>query len=92
MEEATIVTLIGSALWQVIVIAAPPLIVSVVVGLIISILQAATSIQEQTLTFVPKLFAVFFTFIIIANWVIEGFTTFTYELFDMMWRIGRGGI
>ena len=61
IEEVTAVS--SEALYLVIKVAAPVLLVSLVVGLIISIFQTVTSIQEQTLTFVPKIIAVFFTLI-----------------------------
>jgi len=90
MSEALIIKLVSDALMQVIYISAPPLGISVVVGLIISILQAATSIQEQTLTFVPKLLAVFVVLIVFSSWIINGFVTYTQELFNLMSKIPYG--
>ena len=57
MSDISIIVLVQETLWIFAVLSAPILIVSIVVGLIISILQATTSIQEQTLTFVPKMIA-----------------------------------
>ena len=65
IEEVTAVS--SEALYLVIKVAAPILLVSLVVGLIISIFQTVTSIQEQTLTFVPKIIAVFFTLIVLVT-------------------------
>ena len=59
MDEAVLIDLLVSAFVTIIKASAPLLLVSLVVGLVISILQTVTSIQEQTLTFVPKLLAVF---------------------------------
>lgn len=69
MDEAILIDLLVSAVVTVIKAAAPLLLVSLVVGLVISILQTVTSIQEQTLTFVPKLLAVFLVLIIAGNWI-----------------------
>ena len=69
MDEAVLIDLLVSAIVTVIKAAAPLLLVSLVVGLVISILQTVTSIQEQTLTFVPKLLAVFLVLIIAGNWI-----------------------
>ena len=74
------VTAIASdALFLVIKVSAPILLVSLIVGLIISIFQTVTSIQEQTLTFVPKLLAIFITLLLTGNWImqscVEFFTT-----------------
>ncbi|MBQ8798218.1 MAG: flagellar biosynthesis protein FliQ [Lachnospiraceae bacterium] len=69
MDEAVLIDLLVSAVVTVIKAAAPLLIVSLVVGLVISILQTVTSIQEQTLTFVPKLLAVFLVLILAGNWI-----------------------
>ena len=69
MDEANLIQLLIMALVTVIKASAPMLLVSLVVGLVISILQTVTSIQEQTLTFVPKLLAVFLVLIIAGNWI-----------------------
>ena len=64
--------------------ASPMLIVALVVGLLISIFQAATQINEQTMTFVPKIVAVFIALLIFGSWVINTLTIFTVGLFDLM--------
>ena len=74
IEEVTAVS--SEALYLVIKVAAPILLVSLVVGLIISIFQTVTSIQEQTLTFVPKIIAVFFTLIVLGHWILNEMTQF----------------
>ena len=58
------------------------LLVSLVVGLIVSILQTVTSIQEQTLTFVPKLLAIFLTLMLAGNWILTTLKEFIIELFQ----------
>lgn len=62
-------------------IAAPMLVVALAVGLAVSIIQAVTQIQEQTLSFVPKLVAVGATFIIALPWIIQIMVKYTTELF-----------
>ena len=68
------------ALFLVIECSAPLLLVSLIVGLIISIFQTITSIQEQTLTFVPKVIAVFFTLMLVAGWIGTKLTDFIGNL------------
>lgn len=80
IEEVTAVS--NEALYLVIKVAAPVLLVSLVVGLIISIFQTVTSIQEQTLTFVPKIIAVFFTLIVLGHWILNEMTQFMIRLWS----------
>ncbi|MDD6505361.1 MAG: flagellar biosynthesis protein FliQ, partial [Lachnospiraceae bacterium] len=61
---------------------APLLLVSLIVGLIVSIFQTVTSIQEQTLTFVPKILAVFITMMICGSWMINNMSGFMTELWS----------
>jgi len=70
MDENVLVTLLRETLYLIIEVSAPILIISLVVGLIVSILQTVTSIQEQTLTFVPKLLSIFLVIIFAGNWII----------------------
>lgn len=80
IEEVTAVS--SEALYLVIKVAAPVLLVSLVVGLIISIFQTVTSIQEQTLTFVPKIIAVFFALIVLGHWMLNEMTQFMIRLWS----------
>mgnify|MGYP005967036745 CR=1 FL=1 len=80
IEEVTAVS--SEALYLVIKVAAPVLLVSLVVGLIISIFQTVTSIQEQTLTFVPKILAVFLSIIVLGNWMLTQITEFMNRLWS----------
>lgn len=65
-------------------LAAPILILSMAVGIIIAVFQAATSINEQTLTFVPKLILVFIVLIAAGSWMITSLADFTETIFSMM--------
>ena len=72
----------NEALYTIIVTAAPLLLVSLVIGLIISIFQTVTSIQEQTLTFVPKILGVFITMMLIGHWMLTQLTTLITDLWS----------
>ncbi len=89
MTDATIIKLMTDALIQVLIIGAPILGISMIVGLIISIFQTTTSIQEQTLTFVPKIIAIFGTIILFASWIMNSMKSFTEELFRQLPNVVR---
>ena len=82
MSEQQIIDLTRRALYLIIKCAAPLLIISLVVGLVISIFQTVTSIQEQTLTFVPKIVAVFFGVMLLGSWIITNITSYMNELWS----------
>ena len=65
------------------------LLVSLVIGLIVSIFQAVTSIQEQTLTFVPKILAVFLALIVLGNWMLSEMSGFMISLWSDLGRYVR---
>lgn len=68
------------ALFLIIKVAAPALIVSLVIGLLVSIFQTVTSIQEQTLTFVPKILGIFLTIIILGHWMLNNIVEYMVRL------------
>lgn len=68
-------------------VSAPILIVVLVLGLVISILQATTQIQEQTLTFVPKLIATAVVGIFLGSWMLQTIMSFTTRIFDLISKI-----
>lgn len=72
----------GTALYLIIKLSAPVLLVSLIIGLIISIFQTVTSIQEQTLTFVPKIICVFLSIILLGHWMMNGMTEFMVSLWS----------
>lgn len=74
----------NEALILILVLSAPPLLISLAVGLLISLFQATTQIQEQTLTFVPKIAAVFLTLALTGYWMLSQMIRFTHQLF---WNI-----
>ena len=87
MSQAIVLDIMKDALTTILLIAAPILIVALVVGLMISILQATTQIQEQTLTFVPKIVAVFLTMIIFGPFMLNTLVGFTNRMFDYITKM-----
>lgn len=77
-----VVTLLRETLYLIIKVSAPMLLVSLIVGLVISILQTVTSIQEQTLTFVPKLVCIFLVLMIAGNWILSSIVEYMQYLFE----------
>ena len=84
MTQLEFITIIQQTLVLVLQLSAPVLVVSVVVGLMISIFQSVTQIQEATLTFVPKIFAGILTIILLLPWMLEVFMQNVHELFAKM--------
>lgn len=70
------------AIYMMIITSAPLLLVSLIVGLIVSIFQTVTSIQEQTLTFVPKILVVFITIMIGGSWMLNNMSGFMVDLWS----------
>ena len=82
MNPEVIMTVAGRALEVTVMIAAPLLIVALVTGLIIGAFQAATSINEQTLSFIPKLVALSATLVFAGPWMLKVLVSYTRELFE----------
>ncbi len=82
MRIDDVVAIASEALFLVIKVSAPILLISLVIGLTISIFQTVTSIQEQTLTFVPKIIAVFLGLMILGNWMLTELTGFMTTLWS----------
>lgn len=89
MTIGDVVKISTDALYTIVITAAPILLVSLVVGLIVSIFQTVTSIQEQTLTFVPKILAIFVAIIVLGHWMLNqmsGFMTNLWSDFNLYIR------
>ena len=82
MTVDQVIDIARNSVWTIIQCSAPMLIVSLIVGLIISVFQTITSIQEQTLTFVPKFIAIMLVIVICGNWIMTSLTEYTVELFN----------
>ena len=83
--------LAGKALWLILLLSLPPLLASLTVGLVISLLQALTQVQEQTLTFVPKIIATILVLIIFSGWILKHLIEFAMEVFSMIPKVSGGG-
>ena len=84
MTDVLVIKIIREALMTVLIVSAPILGIGMIVGLIVSIIQTTTSIQEQTLTFVPKIIAIFLAIIAFSAWIISTLVTYTSNLFMMI--------
>ena len=80
MTDSSVMEIAYKAVWIIIKSSAPLLLVSLIVGLVISIFQTVTSIQEQTLTFVPKLLAILVVIILCGHWIMNNVAMFFVEL------------
>lgn len=80
ITEGQVLDIAKETIYMIIKVSAPLLLISLIVGLIISIFQTVTSIQEQTLTFVPKIIAVFLGIILFGSWMLNNLTGFMTNL------------
>ena len=81
MSIGDVTAILRQGIFQVLIIAAPLLLSALVVGLVVAILQATTSIQEQTLTFVPKMLVILTVLAILGGWMFSSLGRYTTELF-----------
>lgn len=84
MGQADVLVIMREALLLMLKMAAPMLILSILVGLIVAVFQAATQIHEQTLTFVPKVLAIAVLLLLTGSWMISSLTEFIHYLFETM--------
>ncbi|MCR5267187.1 MAG: flagellar biosynthesis protein FliQ [Lachnospiraceae bacterium] len=82
MTVDTVTEIVRNALYTIIISAAPMLLAALVVGLVISIFQTVTSIQEQTLTFVPKILSVFLVLMLAGHWIINNIIGYMEQLWS----------
>lgn len=87
MTESLVTGVLKDAITTALTVAAPLLIAAVVIGLIISILQATTQINEQTLTFLPKLLGMAVIGLFLASWMIHKMNGFTERIFELISNI-----
>lgn len=80
MTPESIMTIARETVLTAMLLAAPPILIGLMVGLIISIFQAVTQIQEQTLTFVPKIIAIFLSLLIFGPWMLRILTEFSVNI------------
>ena len=83
ITDGDVISIARDAIYTIIITSAPLLLISLIVGLIISIFQTVTSIQEQTLTFVPKILAVFLAIMLLGSWMMTDFMTRLWTDFSL---------
>ncbi len=81
MTQEAIMNIATQTIWTIIKAAGPLLIVSLIIGLVVSIFQTVTSIQEQTLTFIPKLLGIFLTMLLLGSYILNTIVT----LMERLW-------
>jgi flagellar biosynthetic protein FliQ len=89
MTQQMVVYLFREAFYTSLLVSAPMLVLSLVVGLVIAVFQAATSIQEVTLSFVPKIIAVAIIAVLTLPWMMDVMITFTVNIFNQIPGLGR---
>ena len=89
MSIGEMTMLLRGGIQQVLMMAAPLLLSALVVGLVVAILQATTSIQEQTLTFVPKIFAILLMLAFLGGWMFSSMREYTTQLFMRIPEMAR---
>jgi flagellar biosynthetic protein FliQ len=89
MTIGEIITLLREGILEVLLLAGPLLFSALVVGLVVAILQATTSIQEQTLTFVPKIVAILLVLAFLGGWMFSSLGDYTVRLFRMIPDMAR---
>lgn len=82
MSQQDVINIARNTLWIIIETSMPLLLVSLVIGLIVSLFQTLTSIQEQTLTFVPKLLAIFIAIMIMGSWILHTIVNYMTQLWS----------
>ena len=84
MSMELVAQVMSDAFLRILLVAGPAVLVALVVGLVISVFQATTQIQEQTLSFVPKLIAIFLTILLTGNYMLNLLINFTKSIFKMI--------
>lgn len=89
MTDGDIVDLVRNAVYMIILVSGPILVLSVVVGLLIAVLQTVTSIQEQTLTFIPKLIVIMLSLVLFSYFIVSQLSDYTLDLFAAIPTLAR---
>ncbi len=91
MDQSQVMDIASKAMWVTLQVSMPILGVTLVVGLLVSIFQAVTQLQEPTLTFIPKVLAVVVVIVIAGPWMLNTMLGFTIDLWGYIPAIGRNG-
>jgi flagellar biosynthetic protein FliQ len=89
MSVGDAVGIMRGAIFEIMVLAGPILIAAMAIGLVVSILQATTSIQEQTLTFVPKIAGILLVLALLGGWMLGSLSQYTRDLFALIPSMAR---
>lgn len=89
MTLGTVIALMRGGIFQILSLAAPVLVSALIVGLVVAIFQATTSIQEQTLTFVPKIMTILTMLALLGGWMFASLQDYTINLFNMIPQLVR---
>lgn len=89
MTDAAVIALASEALMTALLVSAPILLVSLVIGVVVSVFQAMTQINEATMTFVPKIFGVFAVSAILGPWMVGTMVQYTQRLFIALPDLAR---
>jgi flagellar biosynthetic protein FliQ len=89
MSLGTVVALMRGGIFEILILAAPVLGAALIVGLVVAIFQATTSIQEQTLTFVPKIMAILAILALLGGWMFASLREYTVNLFNLIPQMVR---
>ncbi len=82
ITEGQVLDISRDAYYTIIMTSLPPLLVSLIIGLLVSVFQTVTSIQEQTLTFVPKIVCVFITLMLLGSWMLDNMSGYMVKLWS----------
>ncbi|PWA13517.1 flagellar biosynthetic protein FliQ [Pueribacillus theae] len=86
MTSEFVISLAEKGVYTTLLVAAPLLLLALAVGLLVSIFQATTQIQEQTLAFIPKIIAVLLSLVFFGPWMLSQLLNFTYDIFSNLQR------
>lgn len=88
LSEGEILDIMRELMWVCLKVAGPVLIISIIVGLVIAVFQAATQIHEQTLTFVPKVLTIGLVLLLMGSWIYNNISAFVFRVFELMAGVG----
>ena len=89
MSVGNVVALLRDGVFQILTLVAPVLGAALIIGLVVAIFQATTSIQEQTLTFAPKFFVILVVIALLGGWMFTSMREYTIQIFQMISVLGR---
>jgi len=87
MSQGDVLLVFKEAIWMILKLGAPLLLVSMLIGLVIAVFQAATQIHEQTITFVPKIIAIALLLVFLGSWMLTNLTELFQDLLGLMTKL-----